>query len=71
MNWAVPRKIVAGFGLGIAILIANALIDYRSFVTLREATESVQDGLRARDLLKEVRSAVSGSEAGQRNYILT
>jgi len=71
MNRAVPRKIVAGFGLGIAILVANALIDYRSFVTLTEATDAVQDGLRARDLLKEIRSAVSSSEAGQRNYILT
>jgi len=26
MDRAVPRKIIAGFGLGIAILIANALV---------------------------------------------
>lgn len=71
MDRAVPGKIIAGFGLGIAILIANALIDYRSFVTLTEATDAVQDGLRARDLLKEIRSAVSKSESGQRNYILS
>jgi diguanylate cyclase (GGDEF)-like protein len=71
MNRAIPRKIIAGFGLGIAILIANALIDFQTFVALMEATDSVQDGLRARDLLKSIRSAVSGSETAQRNYILT
>ena len=70
MYRAVRRKIFAGFGLGIAILIANALIDYRSFVTLTEATSAVQDGLRARDLLKEIRSAITSSEGGQRNFVL-
>jgi diguanylate cyclase (GGDEF)-like protein len=71
MTLAVPRKAVIGFSLGFAVLAVNAFIDYRSFVTLTEATDSVQDGLQTRDLLKGIRSAVSDSETGQRNYILT
>jgi diguanylate cyclase (GGDEF)-like protein len=71
MSPAVPRKVIVGFSLGFAVLAVNALIDYRSFVTLTEATDSVQDGLQTRDLLKGIRSAVSDSETGQRNYILT
>ena len=71
MSPAVPRKVIVGFSLGFAILAVNALIDYRSFVTLTEATDSVQEGLQTRDLLKGIRSAVVDSETGQRNYILT
>jgi diguanylate cyclase (GGDEF)-like protein len=71
MSPAVPRKVIIGFSVGLAVLAVNALIDYRSFVTLTEATNSVQDGLQTRDLLKGIRAAVSDSETGQRNYILT
>ena len=71
MSPAIPRKIIIGFGLGIAILAVNALIAVRTVVTLTEATQAVADGLRVRDLLKEVRSVVSGSESGQRNYIIS
>lgn len=67
----IPKKVIAGFGLGLAILAANALIAAQTVVTLTEATQAVEDGLRVRDLLKEVRSAVSSSETGQRNYIIT
>jgi diguanylate cyclase (GGDEF)-like protein len=71
MNLTIPKKVIAGFGLGLAILAANALIAVQTVVTLTEATQAVEDGLRVRDLLKEVRSAVSSSETGQRNYIIT
>jgi diguanylate cyclase (GGDEF)-like protein len=71
MNSAIPRKVIAGFGLGIAILAVNALIAVQAVVKLTEATQAVEDGVRVMDLLKEVRSAVSGSETGQRNYIIT
>jgi diguanylate cyclase (GGDEF)-like protein len=71
MKLTIPKKVIAGFGLGLAILAANALIAVQTVVTLTEATQAVEDGLRVRDLLKEVRSAVSSSETGQRNYIIT
>ena len=71
MNLTIPKKVIAGFGLGLAILAANALIAVQTVVTLTEATQAVEDGLRVRDLLKELRSAVSSSETGQRNYIIT
>jgi diguanylate cyclase (GGDEF)-like protein len=71
MNPAIPKRIIVGFGVAFAILAVNALVDYRSFVTLTDATDSVQDGLQTRDLLKGIRSAVAASETGQRNYILT
>ena len=71
MNSTIPKKVIAGFGLGLAILAANALIAVQTVVTLTEATQAVENGVRVRDLLKEVRSAVSSSETGQRNYIIT
>jgi diguanylate cyclase (GGDEF)-like protein len=71
INPAIPKRIIVGFGVAFAILAVNALVDYRSFVTLTDATDSVQDGLQTRDLLKGIRSAVAASETGQRNYILT
>ena len=71
MDWEVPKKVVTGFGLGIAILLANALIDYQVYGTLTRATDAVQSGLQARDLLKGIRSAVSGSESAQRKYVLS
>ena len=71
MSPAIPRKILIGFGLGVAILAVNALIAVQTVVTLTDATQAVADGLRVRDLLKEVRSVVSSTETGQRNYIIT
>jgi diguanylate cyclase (GGDEF)-like protein len=71
MSPAVPRKIIIGFGLGVAILAINALIAVQTVITLTDATQAVADGLRVRDLLKETRSVVSSSETAQRNYILT
>lgn len=62
---------MAGFGLGLAVLAANALVAYQTVVTLTEASRSVKNGLRLMDSLREVRSAVSRSEAGQRSYIIT
>src|SRR5262245_37493507 len=71
MSPAFPRKIIIGFGLGVAILAINAAIAVQVVVTLTEATQAVADGMRVRDLLKETRSVVASSETGQRNYILT
>lgn len=71
MNPAIPKKIIMGFSIGFGVLVVNALIDYQSFATLTGATDSVQDGMQTRDLLKGIRSAVAVSETGQRNYILT
>jgi diguanylate cyclase (GGDEF)-like protein len=71
MSPAFPRKIIIGFGLGVAILAINALIAVQTVITLTDATQAVADGLRVRDLLKETRSVVSSSETAQRNYILT
>ena len=71
MNPNIPKKVFAGFGLGLAILAVNALIAVQTVVTLTDATQAVENGLRVRDLLKEVRSAVTNSETGQRNYIFT
>jgi diguanylate cyclase (GGDEF)-like protein len=71
MSPAIPRKIIVGFSLVVAILAVNALIAVQSVITLTETTQAVADGLRVRDLLKEAKSVVSSSETGQRNYILT
>ena len=71
MSPAVPRRAIIGFGLGFAILAANALIAYEAILSLREATRSVEDGLQVVEMLRSVSSAVADSEAGQRGYIIS
>ena len=71
MSPAVPRRAIIGFGLGFAILAANALIAYQAILSLREVTRSVEDGLQVVELLRSVSSAVADSEAGQRGYIIS
>jgi diguanylate cyclase (GGDEF)-like protein len=68
---AVPRRAIIGFGLGFAILAVNALIAYQAIVSLKEATRSVEDGLRLVELLRSASAAVADSEAGQRSYIIS
>lgn len=71
MSPAIPRRVIIGFGLGLAILAVNALIAYQTIISLREATRSVEDGLQVVELLRSAGSAVADSEAGQRSYIIT
>jgi diguanylate cyclase (GGDEF)-like protein len=71
MSAAIPRKVIIGFGLGFAILAVNALLAYRTIVSLRDAARSVEDGLQVAELLRSVNSAVVDSEAGQRSYIIS
>src|SRR5262245_38479897 len=71
MNPAVPRRVIVWFGLGCAVLAVNAGIAYLTIASLREATRSVEDGLRVVELLRSVSSAVADSEAGQRGYIIS
>ncbi len=76
MRWftlspAIPRRALIGFGLGFAILAANALIAYEAILSLRQATRSVEDGLQVVEMLRSVSSAVADSEAGQRGYIIS
>jgi diguanylate cyclase (GGDEF)-like protein len=71
MGPAMPRKVVIGLGLGFAILSVNALIAYGAIVSLRDATRSVEDGLRVVVLLRSANAAVADSEAGQRSYIIS
>jgi diguanylate cyclase (GGDEF)-like protein len=71
MSPAIPRRVIIAFGLGFVVLAINALIAYRTIISLREATRSVEDGLRVVELLRSVSSAVADSEAGQRSYIIS
>ena len=69
--FSLPRKVVIAFGLGLAILAVNALVAYQTIVSLREATRSVEDGLRVVELLRNVNAAIGDSEAAQRGYIIS
>ena len=71
MSPAIPRRVIVGVSLGLAILTVNALIAYHTIISLRQATRSVEDGLKVVELLRSVSSAVSDSEAGQRSYIIS
>jgi diguanylate cyclase (GGDEF)-like protein len=70
MSPAIPQKVIIGLGAGFLILAINALIAYGAIISLRDATASVEDGLRAEELLRRANSAVADSEAGQRSYII-
>ena len=70
MGAAIPRKVVIGLGVGLAILAINVLVAYNTIVSLRNATSSVEDGLEVVELLRSVNSAVADSQVGQRSYII-
>jgi diguanylate cyclase (GGDEF)-like protein len=71
MSRWIPRRVIVWFGLGCAVLAANAAIAYHTIVSLREASRSVAEGLQVAELLRSVSSAVEDSEAGQRSYIIS
>ena len=71
MSPGIPRRIIIGFGLGFLILAVNALIAYRTIVSLTAETRAVEGGLQVMEQLRSVSSAVADSEAGQRSYIIT
>jgi diguanylate cyclase (GGDEF)-like protein len=71
MTPAIPRKIIIGFGLGLAILAGNAVIAYQTIASLTAGTRFVENGLQVAELLASVSSAVADSEAWQRSYIIS
>ena len=71
MAAAIPGRVIFWFGLGLAILVFNGLIAYRTITSLAQATRSVEEGVQVVERLRGVSSAVADSEAGQRGYIIS
>ncbi|MGH7591358.1 MAG: CHASE3 domain-containing protein, partial [Gemmatimonadales bacterium] len=71
MRWTLGRKISAGFGLSMLVVVALGAISYRSsrflLVTGRQVTHS-QEVMRQ---IEQVLSTLKDAETGQRGYLLT
>ena len=66
MAWTTEKSVVAGFGLGVVLLLALAVGGYRSLNELTEATQQVAQAYDALDALADVRVAVTDAETGAR-----
>ena len=71
MSWSSERSVAAGFGLGLAILVAMVVNVYHDIGRLNEATGRIAH---AHDVLTELDrllAAVTDAETGIRGYVLT
>jgi len=67
-----PRTVLAtGFGLAIAVLIANAIVAYRNVHTLAENDAREQRALRVLAVAERVISLLKDAETGHRGYLVT
>jgi diguanylate cyclase (GGDEF)-like protein len=71
MAWSTEKSVVAGFGLGVVLLLALAAEGYRSLNGLTRATQQVVQTSDALDALADVRVAVTDAETGARGYVLS
>jgi methyl-accepting chemotaxis protein len=71
MKWTVGRKISAGFGVPLLILLIVGGIAYRSTNTLIETSRQVAHTLIVLEEVEGVLSAMKDAETGERGYIIT
>jgi diguanylate cyclase (GGDEF)-like protein/PAS domain S-box-containing protein len=71
MKWTVEKKIAAGFGLLLAILLAVGLMSYRNTRKLIRDGNLVAHSHEVLDELDSTLSSVKDAETGQRGFIIT
>lgn len=71
MRWTVGRKIAAGFGLALAVMVAVGVVSYRSTAQLISASQLRKDNFETLDALAEIRLALRGVGLALRTYIIT
>ena len=65
------RKFVVGSIVALGILVANALVSYRTITNLIDASRTVESTLKVVEALKDVRDRVVNSETELRGYIIS
>src|SRR5215212_10393176 len=71
MKWTVEKKIAAGFGLLLAILLAVGLLSYRNTLKLIRDGNLVAHSHEVLDELDGTLSSVKDAETGQRGFVIT
>ena len=71
MKWTVEKKIVAGFGLLLAILLVVGLVSYRNTRKLIRDGNLVAHSHEVLDELGGTLSALKDAETGQRGFVIT
>src|SRR5262249_47514795 len=65
------RRFVVGSLVAFGILVANALVSYRTIANLIESSQTVEDTLKLVAALKDVQESVVNSETELRGYIIS
>jgi len=71
VGWSSERSVVAGFGLGLAILVAMVVVSYREIRLLQEATQRLARGHEALLEIDRLLAAMTDAETATRGYVLT
>jgi CHASE3 domain sensor protein len=71
MKWTIEKKIMAGAGLVLAILLINALVSYRATRRLIDNERLVTRTHEVLTELEDVMSTMDDAETGERGYLLT
>jgi two-component system sensor histidine kinase/response regulator len=71
MRWTIGKKLLAGFGVGLTILIIIGSVSYRSMATLLETANWVTHTHEVLTKLESVLSVLKDVETGQRGYLIT
>src|SRR5215467_4697318 len=71
MRWTIEKKIMAGAGLVLAILLINALVSYRVTRRLIDNERLVGRTHEVLSELEDVMSTIDDAETGERGYLLT
>ena len=71
MRWTIEKKIMAGAGLVLAILLINALVSYRATRRLIDNERLVGRTHEVLSELDDVMSTMDDAETGERGYLLT
>jgi PAS domain S-box-containing protein len=71
MRWTIEKKIMAGAGLVLAILLINALVSYRATRRLIDNERLVGRTHEVLSELEDVMSTMDDAETGERGYLLT
>jgi CHASE3 domain sensor protein len=71
MRWTTEKKIMAGAGLVLVILLINAMISYRATRKLIENEQQVAHTYEVLGELENIRATINDAETGERGYLLT
>lgn len=71
MQSAIGKRLAAGFGLAIILLIVNAYVSFRAANTMIENNEMVVHTLKVIETLNLAVADITAAESAQRGYIIT